>query len=68
MKEWAYRMRSPSGASEETFIWWYKNVSNVIFREETMKYLRIPRGYDRKRHKINLQSEKQSRFRKFQNQ
>jgi len=39
MKEWAYRMRSPAGVSEETFMWWYKNVTSVVFREDTLSDL-----------------------------
>ncbi len=32
-------MRSPSGVSEETFVSWYKNVTSVVFREDTLKDL-----------------------------
>lgn len=35
----AYKMRSPSGVSEETFVSWYKNVTSVVFREDTLKDL-----------------------------
>lgn len=35
----AYQMRAPSWASEETFHSWYKNVTSVIFRENTLKDL-----------------------------
>lgn len=34
---WAYSMRSPVWVSEETFVWWYKNVTMVVFREDTLK-------------------------------
>jgi hypothetical protein len=36
---WAYSMRSPVWVSEETFVWWYKNVTMVVFREDTLKDL-----------------------------
>jgi hypothetical protein len=32
-------MRSPAGVLEETFVSWYKNVTSVIFREDTLKNL-----------------------------
>lgn len=35
----AYNMRSPAGVSLETFQSWYKNVTKVTFREDTMKNL-----------------------------
>jgi hypothetical protein len=36
---WAYQMRSPAGVSSETFQSWYKNVSSITFREDTLKNL-----------------------------
>lgn len=39
VEAWAYRMRSPAWVSEETFFSWYKNVTSVVFRENTMKNL-----------------------------
>lgn len=35
----SYNMRSPSGVSLETFESWYKNVTSVVFREDTLKDL-----------------------------
>lgn len=35
----AYSMRSPAWVSFETFESWYKNVTNVTFREDTLKNL-----------------------------
>lgn len=36
---WAYLMRSPAGVSLKTFESWYQNVTNVTFREDTLKDL-----------------------------
>ena len=36
---WAYQMRSPAGVSLETFQSWYKNVTEINFREDTIKNL-----------------------------
>lgn len=33
----AYNLRLPKGVSLETFQSWYKNVTNVVFREDTLK-------------------------------
>lgn len=35
----AYSFRFPKWVSEDTFIWWYKNVETVTFREDTLKSL-----------------------------
>lgn len=37
--EEAYKMRSPTGVSLETFQSWYKNVTSVVFREDTLQDL-----------------------------
>ncbi len=37
--DFAYLIRFPAGVSRETFESWYKNVTNVTFREDTLKNL-----------------------------